>query len=154
MKSSRNIRNYFRVAAKYCRILLLFRAGIVIVVGISGVATAQSSSATSPSPAKTSAPAEDKAIRPFHFKAPDAALVDLKRRIAATTRLFPHRVLFREHPSLSVDQWNRPSWRAKMNAHPASGKPPPRQARNIQRPTQNSANGPDTQFLNLLIRFA
>ena len=120
MKSSRNIRNYFRVAAKYCRILLLFRAGIVIVVVISGVATAQSSSATSPSPAKTSAPAEDKAIRPFHFKAPDAALVDLKRRIAATTRLFPHRVLFREHTSLSVDQWNRPSWRAKMNAQPAT----------------------------------
>src|SRR6476660_5250111 len=37
-----------------------------------------------------------------------------------TTGLFPHRVLFREHPSLLVDQWNRPSWRAKMNAHPAT----------------------------------
>src|SRR5712672_2945662 len=37
-----------------------------------------------------------------------------------TTGLFPHRVLFREHPSLSVDQPNRPSWRAKMNAQPAT----------------------------------
>jgi hypothetical protein len=45
MKSSRNIRNSFRTAAKHCRILSLFCTGIVIVVLISGVATAQSPSA-------------------------------------------------------------------------------------------------------------
>src|SRR6266550_3929829 len=39
---------------------------------------------------------------------------------AETTGLFPNRVLFREHPSLSVDQRNRPSWRAKMNAQSAT----------------------------------
>src|SRR6266513_6057122 len=39
---------------------------------------------------------------------------------AETTGLFPHRVLSREHRSLSVDQRNRPSWRAKMNAQPAT----------------------------------
>src|SRR5438874_12018301 len=58
---------------------------------------------------------------------------------AETNGLFPHRVLYREHPSLSVDQPNRPSWRAKMNAQPAFGKPPARQARNIQHRTHNSA---------------
>jgi pimeloyl-ACP methyl ester carboxylesterase len=61
MKRSRNIQSCFW--------------GIVIVLVISGVATAQNPSAV---------PADDKAIRPFHFKAPDVALVDLKRRIAAT----------------------------------------------------------------------
>src|SRR4051794_9306063 len=42
---------------------------------------------------------------------------------AETNQLFPYRVLFREHPSLSVDPWNHPSWRGKMNAQPVSGKP-------------------------------
>ena len=87
MKSSRNVWKSFRMTAVQRRIFSFLSAGIagiVIVVMISAVSTAQSPSATSPSPAKTSAPAEDKAIRPFHFKAPDAALVDLKRRIAAT----------------------------------------------------------------------
>src|SRR5712672_581728 len=45
---------------------------------------------------------------------------------AETNGLLPHQVLFREHPSLSVDQWNRPSWRAKMNAHPATFNAEPR----------------------------
>src|ERR1700719_751794 len=53
----------------------LLGMSIVIVVVISGVATAQNPNA---------APTEDQSIRPFHFKATDATLADLKRRIAAT----------------------------------------------------------------------
>jgi pimeloyl-ACP methyl ester carboxylesterase len=75
MKSSRNVRNYFRMVAMQRRTFSFLSAGIVIVVMISGVAAAQSPSA---------APADDKAIRPFHFKAPDAALADLRKRVAAT----------------------------------------------------------------------
>ena len=56
----RNFRNVLRVC-------------IVTVVVISGVAAP-----------KLRAAAEDKAIRPFHFKAPDAALADLRKRVAAT----------------------------------------------------------------------
>ena len=45
MKSSRNARNYFQIAAMQRRTFSLLSAGIVIVVLISGVATAQSPSA-------------------------------------------------------------------------------------------------------------
>jgi pimeloyl-ACP methyl ester carboxylesterase len=39
---------------------------------------------TIPAADKLSAVVEDQSIRPFHFKAPQAALVDLRRRVAAT----------------------------------------------------------------------
>jgi hypothetical protein len=35
-------------------------------------------------PAKPGAAAVDRSIRPFHFRASDAALADLKQRLAAT----------------------------------------------------------------------
>jgi pimeloyl-ACP methyl ester carboxylesterase len=84
MKSSRNIRNYFRITAKHRRIPSLFGVGFVTVVLISGVATAQNPSASSPIPAKASAATDDKAIRPFHFTASKEALADMRKRIAAT----------------------------------------------------------------------
>jgi hypothetical protein len=45
MKSSRNVRNYFQIAAMQRRTFSLLSAGIVTVVAIFGVATAQSPSA-------------------------------------------------------------------------------------------------------------
>jgi pimeloyl-ACP methyl ester carboxylesterase len=69
---------------KSSRILSFLGVGIVTVVVISGVATAQKPSATSPVPGKASAAADDKAIRPFHFKASDDALADMRKRINAT----------------------------------------------------------------------
>jgi len=75
MKSSRDVRKNFRIAAKHRRILSLLNVGIVTVVVNHGVVTAQNPSA---------APTDDKSIRPFHFNASKEALVDLKRRIAAT----------------------------------------------------------------------
>jgi hypothetical protein len=83
MKSSRNVRSYFRTAAKLRKILSLFSVGIIAVV-ISGVATAQIPNAGSPIPANASATAEDKAIRPFKFNASKDALADMRKRIAAT----------------------------------------------------------------------
>jgi hypothetical protein len=56
--------------------------GVGIVVVFSGVAIAQSPSASSSVPAK--AGADDKAIRPFHFTASKEALADLRKRINAT----------------------------------------------------------------------
>ena len=81
MKSSRNVRNYLRTAAKHGGILCV---GLAILLVITGGAIAQSPSATSPNPAKADATAEDKSIRPFHFTASKDALADLRRRIAAT----------------------------------------------------------------------
>src|SRR3989442_14932421 len=56
--------------------------------GMIGSANAQSRQITpagaTPLPAKMSAAAEDKAVRPFRINIPDEALADLKRRIAAT----------------------------------------------------------------------
>ena len=40
--------------------------------------------ATGQPPAKSSAAADDKSIRPFQINVPEEALVDLRRRIAAT----------------------------------------------------------------------
>ncbi len=63
MKSSRSVRNYFQIAAMQRRTFSLLSAGIVMVVMISLVASAQSPSA---------APADDKSIRPLprrHFAA-------------------------------------------------------------------------------------
>ena len=46
MKSSRNVRNYFRIAAaNHRRTLSILGGGIITVVAIFGVATAQSPSA-------------------------------------------------------------------------------------------------------------
>ena len=75
MKSSRNIRNYFRITANRRRTLPILSVGVVTLVVISGVAAAQSPSA---------APTDDKAIRPFHFTASKEALADMRKRIAAT----------------------------------------------------------------------
>jgi pimeloyl-ACP methyl ester carboxylesterase len=75
MKSSRNIRNYFRITANRPRTLPILSVGVVTLVVISGVAAAQSPSA---------APTDDKAIRPFHFTASKEALADMRKRIAAT----------------------------------------------------------------------
>jgi hypothetical protein len=83
MKSSQNVRNYFRMAAVQRRTFSFLSAGIVTVVVISGVATAQSPNA-SPIPAKIGGTAEDKAIRPFHVNVPQDALADMRKRIAAT----------------------------------------------------------------------
>src|SRR4029079_2674585 len=69
---------------------------------------------------------------------------------AEPNQLFPYRVLFREHPSLSVDQWNRPSWRAKMNAQPASGKRAARRAHNVQPPHAELSVKTRAQFLTFL----
>src|SRR5262249_5177119 len=58
---------------------------IVAVVAISGIVMARSPNASgSPTPAKASAAADDKAIRPFHFKASDEALANMRKRINAT----------------------------------------------------------------------
>jgi pimeloyl-ACP methyl ester carboxylesterase len=57
---------------------------IIAALGFTSLSWAQSPSATSPLPAKSGAATDDKAIRPFHFKAPDAALADLRKRVAAT----------------------------------------------------------------------
>ena len=84
MKSSRDIRNYFRIPAKHRRILPIFSVGIVTLVLISGVATAQTPRASSPIPAKPGAATDDKAIRLFHFTASKEALADMRKRIAAT----------------------------------------------------------------------
>jgi pimeloyl-ACP methyl ester carboxylesterase len=54
------------------------------VVLISGVAAAQNRNSSSPIPAKVSAAADDKAIRPFHFTASKEAIADMRKRIAAT----------------------------------------------------------------------
>jgi hypothetical protein len=59
---------------KSYRILSLLSVGIVTVVVISGVATAQNPNASLPIPTKASAATEDKAIRPFHFTASKEAL--------------------------------------------------------------------------------
>src|SRR5260370_8676274 len=75
MKSSRNIRNYFRITANRRRTLPILSVGVVTLVVISGVAAAQNPSA---------APTDDKAIRPFHFTASKEALADMRKRIAAT----------------------------------------------------------------------
>jgi len=75
MKSSRNIRNYFRITANRRRTLPILSVGVVTLVVISAVAAAQSPSA---------APTDDKAIRPFHFTASKEALADMRKRIAAT----------------------------------------------------------------------
>ena len=84
MKSSRNIRKYSRILAKERRTLSLFSVGIVTVIVISAVATAQSPNASSPIPAKDGTTAEDKSIRPFHGNVPEEQLTDLRKRIAAT----------------------------------------------------------------------
>jgi len=63
---------------KSSRILSLLSVGIVTV------ATAQNPNASSPSPAKSSATTDDKAIRPFHFTASKEAVADMRKRIAAT----------------------------------------------------------------------
>src|SRR5882724_11466265 len=75
MKSSRNIRNYFRITANRRRTLPILSVGVVTLVVISAVAAAQSPSA---------APTDDKAIRPFKFSASKEALADMRKRIAAT----------------------------------------------------------------------
>jgi pimeloyl-ACP methyl ester carboxylesterase len=75
MKSSRNIRNYFRITASRRSTLPILSVGVVTLVVISGFAAAQSPSA---------APTDDKAIRPFHFTASKEALADMRKRIAAT----------------------------------------------------------------------
>jgi pimeloyl-ACP methyl ester carboxylesterase len=75
MKSSRNIRNYFRITANHPRTLPILSVGVVTLVVICGVAAAQSPSA---------APTDDKAIRPFHFTASKEVLADMRKRIAAT----------------------------------------------------------------------
>jgi pimeloyl-ACP methyl ester carboxylesterase len=75
MKSSRNIRNYFRITANRRSTLSILSVGVVTLVVISAVAAAQSPSA---------APTDDKAIRPFHFTASKEALADMRKRIAAT----------------------------------------------------------------------
>jgi epoxide hydrolase-like protein len=75
MKSSRNVRNYFRMVAMQRRTFSFLSAGIVIVVMISGVAAAQS---------PTAAPADGKATRPFHINIPKEAVADMLKRVAAT----------------------------------------------------------------------
>src|SRR5882762_4931314 len=70
MKSSRNVRNYFRIAGNYRRIL---GVGFAILFVIMGAATAKLRAAT-----------EDNSIRHFHFTASKDALVDMRKRIAAT----------------------------------------------------------------------
>jgi hypothetical protein len=57
---------------------------IVATLGFTSVSWAENPKASSSSPAKASAAADDEAIRPFHFTASKEALADLKRRIAAT----------------------------------------------------------------------
>ena len=84
MKGSRNIRNYSQTAAKHRRILSLTSVGIVTVVVVSGVATAQNPSPAASGTTSGAGLAEDKAIRPFHFNAPEEQLVDMRKRIAAT----------------------------------------------------------------------
>src|SRR2546421_1427329 len=69
MKSSRNIRNYFRITASRRRTLAILSVAVVTLVVISGVAAA---------------PTDDKAIRQFHFTASKEALADMRKRIAAT----------------------------------------------------------------------
>src|SRR5437016_14656138 len=69
MKSSRNIRHYFRITANRRRTLPILSVAVVTLVVISGVAAA---------------PTDDKAIRPFHFTASKEALADMRKRIAAT----------------------------------------------------------------------
>ena len=71
MHGSRNFRNCFRIAANHRRILVPF----VVLVVSSGVEAAQSS---------TAAPANGKAIRPFHINIPKEAVADMLKRIAAT----------------------------------------------------------------------
>src|SRR5438045_2778866 len=63
---------------KSSRILSLLSVGIVTV------ATAQNPNASTPSPAKSSATTDDKAIRPFHFTASKEAVTDMRKRISAT----------------------------------------------------------------------
>ncbi len=58
-----------------------------VLFGMIGSANAQSRQITTgavPLPAKLSAAAEDKSIRPFHVNVPEEPLGDLRRRIAAT----------------------------------------------------------------------
>ena len=58
---------------------------LIVTLGFTSPSWAQSPSpSASGNPPSSSAAAEDKAIRPFHFKAPDEALADMRKRIAAT----------------------------------------------------------------------
>jgi pimeloyl-ACP methyl ester carboxylesterase len=61
---------------------------VILTIGaatvISGVTMAQNPNANNPSPTKAGAATDDKAIRPFHYKASDEELADLRKRIAAT----------------------------------------------------------------------
>src|SRR5438067_4383299 len=84
MKRSRNIRNYFRMAAKHRKIRSIFSVGTITLFMFLRVATAQTSTATSPTPANAAAASDDKSIRPFHFTASEEALADMRKRIAAT----------------------------------------------------------------------
>src|SRR5271169_736607 len=62
-----------------------FRSGMRSFVAISAVASAFGLGLlAAPSHAQTIPAAEDNAIRPFHINVPEAALVDLRQRIAAT----------------------------------------------------------------------
>ena len=54
-------------------------AGLFVLGALAGIARAASPSAREIDPAK-----DDRSIRPFQFHAPDAALADLRRRVAAT----------------------------------------------------------------------
>ena len=57
---------------------------IVAIVGFTSPSWAQNPNASSSSPAKASAAADNKGIRPFHFTASKEALSDMRKRIAAT----------------------------------------------------------------------
>mgnify|MGYP003472313720 CR=1 FL=1 len=57
--------------------------GLVLLAAPSDAQTVPSASAQA-SVSDLGAAAEDKAVRPFHINSPDEALVDLRRRIAAT----------------------------------------------------------------------
>jgi pimeloyl-ACP methyl ester carboxylesterase len=57
---------------------------VIAVLSFTSFSSAQSSSPAASGSNSGAAAPDDKAIRPFHFKAPDEALADMRRRIAAT----------------------------------------------------------------------
>jgi hypothetical protein len=58
---------------------------ITLPIILAALGFISSSWAQSPSPgASGTAVSDDKAIRPFHFSAPEDSLADMRRRIAAT----------------------------------------------------------------------
>jgi pimeloyl-ACP methyl ester carboxylesterase len=69
-----------------CMSLLTAAAGVVLLAahGYAQAISTANASAISPLPVKVRSVAEDRSIRPFRINVPEGALVDLRRRIAAT----------------------------------------------------------------------